>query len=130
MPRLIHFEIHVDDPDRAAAFYKSLFGWEFNQYGPDYWLITTGKEPEAGIDGGMNRRSWGGPTGDRIVAYVGVIGVPDIDAYVAKAKALGAPVVDGKREIPGIGWSAYFRDTEDNVFGIYQAMPDPAGQAA
>ena len=29
MPRPIHFEIHADDPDRAVAFYKGLFGWEF-----------------------------------------------------------------------------------------------------
>lgn len=130
MPRLIHFEIHVDDPDRAIAFYTALFGWEFAQYGPDYWLITTGKDPEPGIDGGMNKRSWGSAAGDRIVAYVGVIGVDDIDAAIAKAKSLKAPVVDDKREIPSIGWSAYFKDPEDNVFGIYQAMPDSGGSAA
>lgn len=129
MPRVIHFEIHVDDPDRAIAFYTKLFGWAFDQYGPDYWLVTTGKEPEAGIDGGMNKRSWGSTTGDRIVAYVGVVGVPDIDAYIARARELGAPVVDEKREIPNIGWSAYFKDTEDNVFGIYQAVPDQPAAA-
>lgn len=129
MPRMIHFEIHVDDPDRAIAFYEALFGWQFDQYGPDYWLITTGKDPEPGIDGGMNKRTWGN-SGDRIVAYVGVIGVPDIDAAIAQARALNAPVVDEKREIPSIGWSAYFKDTEDNVFGVYQAMPESGGNAA
>jgi predicted enzyme related to lactoylglutathione lyase len=121
MPRLVHFEINVDDPDRAMAFYRDLFGWEFQQFGPDYWLVTTGKAPEPGIDGGLNRRTWGGAAGDRIVAYVGVVDVPDIDAYMAKAIALGAPIVEGKREVPGIGWSAYFKDTEDNVFGIFQS---------
>ncbi len=28
MPRVVHFEIHIDEPDRAAKFYKELFGWE------------------------------------------------------------------------------------------------------
>ena len=26
MNRVIHFEIHVDSPDRAIAFYRGLFG--------------------------------------------------------------------------------------------------------
>ena len=29
MPRVVHFEIHADDPERAINFYKSVFGWEF-----------------------------------------------------------------------------------------------------
>jgi len=57
MPRVIHFEIPADNPDRAVEFYKQVFGWKFDKWqGPqDYWLITTGKG-EPGIDGGMLRR--------------------------------------------------------------------------
>jgi predicted enzyme related to lactoylglutathione lyase len=29
MPRVIHFEIVADKPDRAMKFYKEVFGWEF-----------------------------------------------------------------------------------------------------
>src|SRR5437016_5397789 len=29
MSRVIHFEIHAENPERAVAFYRSLFGWEF-----------------------------------------------------------------------------------------------------
>ncbi len=45
MPRPIHFEIPADDPDRAIAFYRDVFGWKFQKWeGPmPYWLITTGK---------------------------------------------------------------------------------------
>ena len=28
MPRVVHFEIAADDPDKAAAFYQEVFGWK------------------------------------------------------------------------------------------------------
>jgi predicted enzyme related to lactoylglutathione lyase len=58
MPRVVHFEIHADDPQRAIAFYSKLFGWEFNSWGGpmEYYLIKTGPEESRGIDGGMIRR--------------------------------------------------------------------------
>lgn len=45
MPRVIHFEVHADNPGRAINFYKSLLGWEFQKWeGPEeYYLITTGQ---------------------------------------------------------------------------------------
>ena len=45
MPRVVHFEITAEDPDRAAGFYSQVFGWELTKWeGPmEYWLITTGK---------------------------------------------------------------------------------------
>ena len=41
MPRVVHFEIMADDPDRAVKFFKKVFGWRINKWeGPvDYWLI-------------------------------------------------------------------------------------------
>ena len=44
MPRPIHFEIPADQPERASAFYRDVFGWQFRKWdGPmPYWLITTG----------------------------------------------------------------------------------------
>ena len=58
MPRVIHFEIHAEQPERAVRFLESVFGWTFNKWpGPmDYWLIKTGDEGERGIDGGLLRR--------------------------------------------------------------------------
>jgi len=46
MPRVIHFEIHAGDPERAMAFYAGLFGWKFEKIaGPmEYWLINTGAD--------------------------------------------------------------------------------------
>ena len=51
MPRVIHFEIHAENPNRAIKFYETVFGWTFYQWpGPwEYWLATTGKKQEPGI---------------------------------------------------------------------------------
>lgn len=59
MPRVVHFEIDAEKPERAVKFYEKVFGWKIEKWkGPvDYWLITTGKEKEPGIDGGLAKRT-------------------------------------------------------------------------
>ena len=41
MPNIVHFEIPVDDAERAKKFYIELFGWKVEQFSPgmEYWLI-------------------------------------------------------------------------------------------
>ena len=31
MSRVVHFEMGVDDPERAVAFYETVFGWKTNK---------------------------------------------------------------------------------------------------
>src|SRR5437660_3446153 len=103
MPRVIHFEIHADNPERAIAFYQSVFGWQFQKWaGPmDYWLITTGSDDEKGINGGMVRRMGPAPLEQQPVnSYVCTIQVPAIDEYIAKIGAAGCPIVVPKMPIP------------------------------
>jgi predicted enzyme related to lactoylglutathione lyase len=33
MGRLVHFEVHVDDMERAKTFYGEVFGWKFEEIG-------------------------------------------------------------------------------------------------
>jgi predicted enzyme related to lactoylglutathione lyase len=48
MLRPIHFDLTVDNPDRAMTFYRDIFGWKFEKWnGPmEYWMVTTGDEKE------------------------------------------------------------------------------------
>lgn len=32
MNRVVHFEIQVDNPERAMKFYASVFGWTFQEW--------------------------------------------------------------------------------------------------
>ncbi|MBI2851592.1 MAG: VOC family protein [Chloroflexi bacterium] len=116
MPRVIHFEIPVDDPDRAIKFYSSVFGWKIESWGgpADYWLITTGKDDEPGINGAITRRQ------EPVMATTNALDVPSVDDFLGKIAANGGKVVMRKTAVPGVGYMAYCRDTEDNLFSIFQ----------
>lgn len=121
MHRVIHFEIHADDPPRAVKYYSELLGWQFQSWGGpmEYWLITTGTQDQPGINGGLIRRR--GPIdGQAVIAYVCTVDVPNVDAYTQRAIAGGGQVVVPKMAIPGLGWLVYCKDTEGNIFGMIQ----------
>ena len=118
MPRVVHFEISADDPERAAAFYRDVFGWTIQKWeGPvDYWLVQTGRKGTPGIDGGMFLRM--GPVG-----HVNTIDVPSIDEFLSKIEAMEEPSSFPKCRSPGVGWLAYAKDTEGSIFGLLQTDP-------
>ena len=125
MPRVIHFEIHADDPDRAMRFYSTVLGWHFTKWnGPvDYWQIYTGSHEQPGIDGGMMRRQ--GPIdGTAVIAFVCTVDVPNLDEYLAKATAHGGTIALPKMPIPTVGWLAYIKDSEGNIVRLMQPDAD------
>ncbi len=127
MSRPIHFEIHADDPERAATFYQQIFGWNITKWsGPiEYWIIVTGPDGTPGINGGMLRRNGAAPAEMAAVnAYVCTIGVANVDDVVNRIPSAGGQIAVPKMPVPGIGWLAYGKDTEGNIFGILQ--PEPA----
>jgi uncharacterized protein len=123
VPRVIHFDIHADDIARAKAFYENVFDWKIERWevSAAYWNITTGKEGEPGINGGLMKRQGGGPRPDTpISGYICTIEVSNLDEYIAKVKKYGGQITMEKRPIRGMGWFAYCLDTERNIFGIMQ----------
>ena len=125
MSRVVHFEIHAADPERAVNFYQTLFGWTFQKWeGPmDYWLIITGPDDQRGINGGLVRRQ-GEIDGQAVIAYVCTVDVENVDASVQSAIDNGGQVALPKMPIPGMGWLAYCKDTEGNIFGVMQNDPN------
>jgi len=122
MPRVVHFEIHADDPARAVKFYEKLFGWSFQKWeGPmEYWMVITGPDSEPGINGGLLKRQ-GTIDGQAVIAYVCTAYVPSVDASVTTALENGGTLAVPKMAVPGVGWLAYCKDTEGNIFGMMQA---------
>ncbi|NVM18662.1 MAG: VOC family protein [Candidatus Lokiarchaeota archaeon] len=119
MPRLVHFEMNVKDVHKTIAFYEEVFGWMFQKWdGPmDYWLIMTGDENEPGIDGGLGYEEEGFPK------VVNTIDVDDIDDVIKKIEKNGGEIVNPKHAVPGVGWLAYFKDSEGVMSGIMQNDP-------
>jgi uncharacterized protein len=127
MSRVVHFEIHADDPQRAVKFYSEVFGWQANNWGgpQEYWLVTTGPKTEPGIDGAILRRNQR-VTGEGVTAFVCTIDVPSVDETAAKITANGGKIALPKMAVSQIGWLIYGIDTEGNIFGALQSDPSAA----
>lgn len=125
MPRVVHFEIHADNPERGMVFYRDVFGWSFQRHGDQpYWLIKTGDGDLPGIDGGLMQRRGPRPTENQPCnGFPCTIDVEDLDAHIKKAEAAGGNVVVPKVGVAGVGWLAYCHDTEGNIFGMMQNDP-------
>ena len=123
MDSVVHFEIPAKNPKRASAFYSKAFGWQIDQYPNfEYWSLGTTASDKSrvpaspgAINGGMGKKGTTAP--DRVTI---TIGVADIDAALKEVKKLGGKVTTKKTPIGGMGFSAYFQDTEGNIIGLYQ----------
>ena len=117
MSRVIHFEIPAAEPERAAAFYKQVFGWSIEKWpGPmEYWMVTTGADGAPGINGGLLKKQ--APT----TATTNTIGVDSVEKAIAAVNSAGGKLVMPKTPIPTIGYFAYLEDTEGNLFGVLQS---------
>lgn len=130
MNRIIHFEIHAGNPERAAKFYRDVFGWEINEWvipgiqlkdENRYWLVTTGTDAETGINGGLLFRRGPAPIeGQPVNAFVCTVGVSNLDESIDKALKAGGIIALPKMAVIDIGWLAYCKDTEGNIFGMMQ----------
>ncbi len=136
MSRVVHFEIHAADPERAAAFYRDAFGWDVREWTipgievpPEnrYWLAMTGPDGTPGINGGLLLRRGPAPQpGQAVNAFVCTLAVTSLDESLAKALAAGATLSVPKMPIRGVGWLAYCTDPAGNIFGMMQNDPAAA----
>jgi uncharacterized protein len=131
MSRPIHFEIHVEDMERAKRFYGEVFGWTFEDYssyaGMPYFGAVTGDAQVPGINGALMQRQGPAPElGQAMNGYACTMGVEDYDSTEAKILELGGKVALPKYALPGMAWQGYYLDTEGNIFGIHQ--PDENAQ--
>jgi predicted enzyme related to lactoylglutathione lyase len=105
MGRIVHFEIHVNDMERAKAFYGEVFGWSFQDWS-DYAL--------------MQRQSAPPETHQALNAFACTIGVGNYDLTEAKIIENGGKLAMPKFALPGMAWQGYYIDPEGNTFGIHQ----------
>jgi predicted enzyme related to lactoylglutathione lyase len=131
MGGVVHFEIPADDQERARNFYSQTLGWRIDPV-PDlnYNIVVTtpmdeatGQPLEAGaINGGLMARE------GELTTPVITVDVADIDAALGKIEENGGTVVKPKDSVPGMGFYAYFKDTEGNILGLWENLPQ--GEAA
>jgi len=118
MNRINHFEIPSDHPEKSMKFYGDVFGWTFNKWGDyPYWLAMTGDESKPGINGAIMQKK---PPAQSVVNS---IEVENLDEMVEKIEKKGGEIVVPKMALPGVGWLAYFKDPDQNLFGVWQNDP-------
>jgi predicted enzyme related to lactoylglutathione lyase len=102
------FEVLGSDAGRSQAFYRELFGWEVPEGA--YGQVT------AGVGGGI------GAGGDARWATV-YASVADVEATLARAKALGGTREYGPKPVDDHTDTGAFRDPAGNLFGVYRHGP-------
>ena len=120
---VVHFEIPADDVERGQSFYRECFGWKVHAVpGMGYTLFHTAPTDLQGmvqttgaINGGMLARQ------DPIQSLLITVQVTDLAASLELVQRNGGTVVRGKQEVPGVGYTAYIKDSEGNTLGLIQA---------
>lgn len=117
MNRPIHFEISVQDAKKLIPFYQQVFNWKIEKWeGPiDYWLVSTGKEDEPGLDGAIMLQE------NQFPPTVLVVDVEEIDPVLEKVIENGGEIVLPKNPVPGVGYAAYFKDPQGVTMGVFQS---------
>jgi predicted enzyme related to lactoylglutathione lyase len=104
-----YIEFTVTDVSRAKAFYAAAFGWEFNDYGPDYAGIR-GRDGEVG---GLRRTDELRPVGPLVVLYS-----EDLEATLAAVEAAGGAITQPPSPFPG-GRRFHFADPSGNELAVW-----------
>ena len=122
--RVVHFEIPYDDGQRARDFYAKAFGWEVTEMPEmNYTMVSSGPSGDQGptetgfINGGMMQRQ------EPFMAPNLVIDVESIDAALAVIKEAGGSPVSEREAVGEMGFAAYFKDTEGNLVGLWESVP-------
>lgn len=123
---VVHFEIIGTEPENLRAFYRDLFGWEFDTSArvseevsrPDDYGFVSGNTTSdgTGIPGGV-----GGGTGyeSHTIFYVGVA---DVEAALLKAESFGGIRRMGPSRAPTGLVVGHFTDPEGNLMGVAGAV--------
>ena len=122
MNKVVHFEIPFNVEPRAKKFYTEVFGWTLNPVPEMEYTIAQTTEMDknnmpktpGSINGGMMKRS------KNIISPVITIEVPNIEEHLKKVKDAGGEVVKGSQKVGDMGFSAYIKDTEGNIIGLWQ----------
>lgn len=117
---VVHFEIMGKDAKALHSFYSQLFDWNIDANNPMAYGTVQRQDnvtPDGiGIGGGIGQAPEG--YGGHVTFYVGV---PDVEAALAKAESLGATRMMGPAEVMEGLVIGLFVDPEGHTIGLVNA---------
>jgi len=111
-----YIELTVTDVASAKSFYAAAFGWDFNDYGPDYCGIK-GADREVG---GLCKGEAVSAGGALVILYSS-----DLEASVGAVTEAGGTIVKDIFSFPG-GRRFHFADPSGNELAVWSDVGVPA----
>jgi predicted enzyme related to lactoylglutathione lyase len=106
--------VYVELPSQSTAeskqFYGSLFGWSFQDFGPEYSAFH-----DAGLEGGFHAGTDGRPKAPLLVLLT-----DDLEAMLAQISAAGGTITVPIFAFPG-GRRFHFTDPAGNELALMQS---------
>ena len=117
----VWYELITSDAPAAADFYQKVVGWSVlgpDKTGMDYSIFQVGDHGEAGLTAfpEIARQRGARP------AWIGYIGVDDVDAYTARVIERGGAQRKAPADIPGVGRSALLSDPQGATFALFKPL--------
>ncbi|NBD09835.1 VOC family protein [Corallococcus silvisoli] len=106
--RIDYIELPVKDMAEAKRFYGAVFGWKFEDYGPQYTSFMDGR-----LRGGFNPELAVVKGGALIILYS-----KDLEATHAKVREAGGRIVQDTFSFPG-GKRFHFTDPTGNELAVW-----------
>jgi len=109
--KINYIELPASDLDKTKLFYGDIFGWTFEDYGPDYCAFNDGEN-----DGGFYRSplASNSDTGAALV----VLHTDDLEAALDKVTENGGTIHKPIFSFPG-GRRFHFKDPSQNELAIW-----------
>src|SRR5213080_2080110 len=106
--RVDYIEFGATDIGRTKQFYQQVFGWRFEDYGPDYTSFQDGR-----LSGGFTKDAPVRPANPLVAIYAASLG--DIET---KVKRSGGKIVPTTSPCPG-GRRFHSSDTSANELSVW-----------
>lgn len=109
--KIDYIELPARDLDVAEAFYKKVFGWTFENYGPEYRAFSDGE-----TDGGFYKSDMSS-SADKGAALV-IFYAEDLEQVQAEVERAGGKILKSIFSFPG-GRRFQFADTVGNELAVW-----------
>jgi len=109
--RIDYVEIPVTDLAKTKAFFHELFGWEFQEWGPDYSSFNDGR-----LDGGLRKSDEPAPASGVLLVFYS----EDLERDLVRIETLGGSISQPIFEFPG-GRRFHFVDPAGTEFAMWSA---------
>jgi predicted enzyme related to lactoylglutathione lyase len=114
-------ELNTSEPERMAAFYAELFGWEMEAQREDGRLVYVLIKNAGNSNGGIMPMTE--HHGDAPSFWLTYFTVPSSDAAVAKTRELGGDFMAGPMDL-GAGRIAVLTDPQGAAFAVFEGETD------